>query len=122
MFRLHYMISEVLGTILAGKPDEATAVFCQYQKVLLQLGIDNGDWSTASLLWVSADPLGNEEFGGTTEEMMAVCQYRKALAQLKATGRKPGRADEDEGDENTVDRKKKGDKGSKGRSRGAQEQ
>ncbi len=118
MFRLHYMISEVLGAILAGNPDEGTAMLCQYQKVLLQLGIDNGDWSTASLLWVSADPLGNEEFGGTTEEMTAVYQYKKALAQLKATGRRPGKGDEDEADEKPADRKKKGDKG-RGRGRGA---
>ncbi len=73
---------------------------CQLHKVLLQLAIDNGDWTSAALLWGSPDPLGTEDFGGDHAEMEAVHRYRKALTELKNKHRQPnGGGDGDEEEE-----------------------
>ncbi len=115
MWKLHHMLGEVLGLMLTNRTDEGTAAICQLQKVLLQLGIDNGEWTTASLLWMTPHPLGQEDFGGRPDEMAAVHKYRKALAELKTRGRPPHAHAEDDESEDAKEgtrgghhRKKKG--------------
>ena len=96
MWRVHYMTSELLAALLQKRVAEATALVCQLQKVLLQLVLDGGDWSSAMLLWPSHDPLGSEDFGGSVTEMAAVHKYKKAVAELKSRFRSSAQDDEED--------------------------
>jgi hypothetical protein len=88
----------------AGSYEEAEAAVCQQMKVLLQVAIDRGDWTNATLLSPHTDPLHTESFGGEEREMRSVVNYQKALKELKAkvvigsgdAGEEPGAGDTDE--------------------------
>ncbi len=54
----------------------------QLCKVVLQVGMDNGGWDVAALLWPMPDPLGSEEWAGDLEEMQAAYRWRKAMTEL----------------------------------------
>ena len=83
------------------------------------MAIDNGDWTTAMLLWPTADPLAGEEFGGAVDEMTAVYKYKKALNELRTKHRAPGQHGEEEDDEDKPANPKKNGKKGGGRGRGA---
>ncbi len=126
IWRVHWMLGEVLTALLQHKFDEATALTCQMQKILVQHVIDHGDWSTAMLMWPSADPLMGEEFGGGIDEMTAVYKYKKAVGELKSKYRSGAAGAEEDGETETKPWHAKGNKKDKGQGRGkgggAQEQ
>jgi hypothetical protein len=50
MFKLHVMVSEIVMRLHEGEVHVASALTVQLHKVLFQLGLENGEWSTATLL------------------------------------------------------------------------
>ncbi len=78
------MLSEFLMRFLACEMQVAGALTVQLHKVVLQVGLDSGDWSMASLLCPFSDPLAAEELAGEPAEMMATHRWKKAMSELRA--------------------------------------
>ena len=93
MWRCHAMASEILQVLVIEKNLElGAALTVPFQKCLMQMALDNGDWTAGMLLWPYPDPLSGEQFGGTEEEMRRVAAYMKAVSDLKQRAR-PSAAD-----------------------------
>ena len=99
LWRMLHLLCETLELLdpeaATYAPEEGTALVAQSIKALIQVGLDGGDWTSASLLLPCPNPSGRTEFGGEESEMAAVHKYRKALKELKASGKLH---DEDEGE------------------------
>ena len=61
------------------------ALATQACKAVHQVALDQGKWSTATLLLPLEDPLGRDDFAGEEAEMKDVHAYRKALDELRAS-------------------------------------
>ena len=99
LWRMLHLLCETLELLdpeaATYAPEEGTALVAQSIKALIQVGLDGGDWTSASLLLPCPNPSGRTEFGGEESEMAAVHKYRKALKELKASGKLH---EEDEGE------------------------
>ena len=49
--------------------------------------IDEGSWQTAAHLIPIANPMDRKEFGGTPVELQRVYKYKKALGELRSSGK-----------------------------------
>jgi len=83
LHRVHFHLSHILGLSLKGKKRQAEAYTVQLLRSLHQVSLDNGMWSTASLLLPRPDPIYRENFGATETELEAVVGYQEALKKLK---------------------------------------
>ena len=83
MWRLHYVLSETLQIAVSGNAELTAAFIVQLLKSLHQCAEDGGDWSTASLMLPVEDPLTQDSFGGSPEELMMCHAYKSAMADLK---------------------------------------
>ena len=108
--------SFMLDHALHGRHQVGTALRVQGQKRLPQYGLDNGEWSSASLLWPEPDALSSEAFGGSEQEMRRIHAYKKAVSELRSKNR----GDHDNEDQHQTpagtgqDKKKGGKNGKKG--------
>ena len=120
MWRIHFMLSEVLQIYQEQQYDVAEALIVQLLKVIHQVAIDHGEWHNALLMWPDEDPIGVEEFAGEESEMQQIHGYRRALADLRGkTGRQWWEQRNEENDAERPPRKDgKGDKNKKGDGKG----
>ena len=100
---------------VTGEVQVAAALTAQLHKVIMQLGLDDGGWGTAILLWPMADPTGSDDFAGDPAEMSAAHKWKKAMTELTP---KPNQRDRwpretDDGDEEKTEGKGKGRGGRK---------
>ncbi len=122
LWRCHNMLSEILQRQITGEHQIASAMVVQMQKVLVQVSVDMGNWDTAQLLWPLADMEETIAFGGGESEMRAAHRYKKALAELKGTGKKKAEGTASEEVEEKVDKpkfNKRGQRRGGGAGRGA---
>ena len=89
--RILFVLQEVIEYLDLGQPDIAFATVVQLFKALHQFLVDGGSWKAAWLLTLMEDPYGEEEFGGTSEELAVVGGHLKASAELweKVHGKPP---------------------------------
>jgi hypothetical protein len=83
LWRAHWMMANVVQAHLEGDPDYAAAWAVQSMKCLHQVALNSGGWQVGHLLLPEEDPLGQEEFGGSPEELMAAQAYRSAIDELR---------------------------------------
>jgi len=83
LHRVHFHLSHILGLSLKGKKKQAEAYTVQLLRSLHQVSLDNGMWSTASLLLPRPDPIYRENFGATETELEAVVGYQEALKKIR---------------------------------------
>lgn len=87
LWRVYHVMMEVLQVL---NPESSTysmeigtELLAQVSKTLLQVMLDNGDWTSASLLLPVPKFSGRAEFGGEELEMAAAHKYPKAVRKLK---------------------------------------
>ncbi len=66
-----------------GRPEHCAAQVALLLQGLQQVALDDGDWTNATFLVASNDPLGRPEFGAGESEMAAIARYRRGLRDLK---------------------------------------
>ena len=83
LHRCHFHLSHILAMMLKGQLVRAQAYMVQLLRALHQVGLDNGVWTTASLLLPWRDPIYREQFGATERELEAVVAYQEALKKIR---------------------------------------
>lgn len=106
LHRVHFHLSHILGLSLKSKNKQAEAYQVQLLRCLHQVSLDNGMWSTGSLLLPRPDPIYRESFGATEAELEAIVSYQEALKKIRNVPH--GKAGNDDAPED-------GDKGAKGK-------
>jgi hypothetical protein len=110
LWRVHWLLSEVLQAALAEEYEYVKAYLVQILKCLHQVALDSGAWTTANLLLPTEDPLAPDEFGGEPEELQVAYNYVSALKELKsrhtATHAKQESSSNEEQDDGTKKPKK----------------
>ena len=96
MWRLHYVLSETLQIAVSGNAELTAAFIVQVLKSLHQCAEDGGDWGTASLMLPVEDPLTQDSFGGSPEELMMCHAYKSAMSDLKKKKGGEGATEEEE--------------------------
>ena len=94
LWRTYYHLAHLLDTFESGQPNQVRAEIVQGMKAVLQVGVDQGDWTSGSLLMPYVDPISQSPFGGTEEEMQAVMKYRKGMKELKTKLKEKDKDDE----------------------------
>ena len=130
LWRVHWILSELLEELLAGNTQYAAAFLVQVLKCLHQVSIDQGSWATGHLLLPLEDPLAPDEFGGDPEELKLAHSYHSALQDLRKlrVGKGPAKeeTDSDEpaagGATAQANKKKKKKKGKGGQQQQQQQQ
>ncbi len=81
---MHAMASKILMRFHEGGGQIAAALTVQLHKVLFQVGLDGGEWSTAILLRPLTDALEAEEYAGQPAEMLAAHRWQRARIEMRA--------------------------------------
>ena len=83
LWRVDHALAEVIQLQDQGDHTHAQAYVCQLRKALHQVALDHGDWTIASKLLPTKDPLDRPAFGGTEKELQAIHAYQKSIRELK---------------------------------------
>jgi hypothetical protein len=104
LWRCHYIMAEALEHSINGRPDHSAALLALGMQSIHQCALENGDWTNSWLILPLEDPLARPVFGGSEEAMAEICQYRRALRDLKSKvdGKSSAKAGEDEAETGDV--------------------
>ncbi len=107
LWRVHFVLSEILETQLSGKHEVATALVIQLQKCLQQVALDRGSWAQGELLLETEDPLGREAFAAEPEELENIHKWMRAMKEVKTKSTVSPDSSEDQEEEGQNNSKKK---------------
>ena len=114
LWRVHWLVSEVLQAALAEEHEYVKAYLVQILKCLHQVALDSGEWTTANLLLPTEDPLAPDEFGGEPEELQVAYNYVSAMKELKTRHDKTSSAKQESSSTEEQDDTKKPKKSKRG--------
>ena len=96
LLRTHFVVSEILQTLLQSKPEQAALELVQLLRALHQTCLDNGSWKASWLLLRFSDPIEVPKFGGEPQDLERVAAYLQAMEKLEKRSKGLGKGDQDE--------------------------
>ena len=113
--RVHYLLSEILETLLRGKTEKACLMTVLSLRAVHQAAIDQ-DWAVAWMITHQDDPFTRPRWGGDVSELANVTAYLRSMAELEKSTEKlryqhGGTADQPSPNLDNYGKKKKKGKG-----------